>query len=147
MWAGSLSHNGLTGCGNDGGDWMTHKLEHELGGLYDVAHGAGLAALWGSWARYVFRNCLPRFRRFAVNVMGIAPEGTDEEIALKGIEALEDFFRRIRMPTNLRELGVDATDEDLALMAHKCAVGVGGAKGSARLLNEEDMLAIFRASR
>ena len=48
MWAGSLAHNGLTGCGNDGGDWMTHKLEHELGGLYDVAHGAGLAAIWGT---------------------------------------------------------------------------------------------------
>ena len=146
MWAGSLSHNGLTGCGNDGGDWMTHKLEHELGGLYDVAHGAGLTAVWGSWARYVYRDCLPRFKRFAVNVMGIAPEGTDEEIALKGIEATEDFFRRIRMPVNLRELGVSASDEDLKLMAHKCAVGVDGAKGSAKLLREEDMLAIFRAS-
>ena len=56
MWAGSLAHNGLTGCGNDGGDWMTHKLEHELGGLYDVAHGAGLAAIWGSWARYVYKD-------------------------------------------------------------------------------------------
>ena len=146
MWAGSLSHNGLTGCGNDGGDWMTHKLEHELGGLYDVAHGAGLTAIWGSWARYVYKDCLPRFRRFAVNVMGVEPGGTDEEIALKGIEALEDFFRRIHMPTNLRELGVKATDEDLALMARKCAVGVGGAKGSARLLREADMLAIYRAS-
>ncbi len=146
MWAGSLSHNGLTGCGNDGGDWMTHKLEHELGGLYDVAHGAGLAAIWGSWARYVYLNCLPRFRRFAINVMGIQETGTDEEIALKGIEALEDFFRRIHMPTNLRELGVHATEEDLVTMAHKCAVGVDGAKGSAKLLREEDMLAIFRAS-
>ncbi len=147
MWAGSLSHNGLTGCGNDGGDWMTHKLEHELGGLFDVAHGAGLAALWGSWARYVYQNCLPRFRRFAVNVMDVPVEGTDEEIALKGIRALEDFFRRMNMPTNLRELGITATEEDLRTMAHKCAVGVGGAKGSARVLNEEDMLAIYRASR
>ena len=146
MWAGSLSHNGLTGCGNDGGDWMTHKLEHELGGLYDVAHGAGLAAIWGSWARYVYRDCLSRFRRFAVRVMGVEETGSDEEIALKGIEALEAFFRRIHMPTNLRELGVTATDEDLVTMAHKCAVGVDGAKGSARLLREEDMLAIFRAS-
>ena len=146
MWAGSLSHNGLTGCGNDGGDWMTHKIEHELGGLYDVAHGAGLAAVWGSWARYVYRDCLPRFRRFAVQVMGVAEEGTDEEIALKGIEALEDFFRRIHMPTNLRELGVRATEEDLAAMAHKCAVGVDGAKGSAKLLREKDMLAILKAS-
>ena len=81
MWAGSLSHNGLTGCGNDGGDWMTHKLEHELGGLYDVAHGAGLAAIWGSWARYVYKNCLPRFKRYAINVMGVPATGADEEIA------------------------------------------------------------------
>jgi alcohol dehydrogenase YqhD (iron-dependent ADH family) len=146
MWAGSLSHNGLTGCGSDGGDWMTHKLQHELGGLYDVAHGAGLTALWGSWARYVYRNCLPRFKRFALHVMGVEPAGSEEEIALKGIEAMEDFFRRIHMPTNLRELGVNATEEDLMTMAHKCAVGVGGAKGSARLLREEDMLAIYRAA-
>ncbi|MBP5442686.1 MAG: iron-containing alcohol dehydrogenase [Treponema sp.] len=147
MWAGSLSHNGLTGCGNDGGDWMTHKLEHELGGLYDVAHGAGLAALWGSWARYVYKNCLPRFKRYALNVMGVAPVGTDEEIALRGIEAMEDFYREIKMPTNLRELGVNATEEDLRLMAHKCAVGVDGGKGSARFLKEEDMLAIYTMSR
>ena len=79
--------------------------------------------------------------------MGVDPSGTDAEIALRGIEALEAFFRRIGMPTNLRELRVDATDEDLALMAHKCAVSVGGAMGSARLLNEADMLAIYRASR
>ena len=148
MWAGSLSHNGLTGCGNDGGDWMTHKLEHELGGLYDVAHGAGLAAIWGSWARYVYKNCLPRFKRYAINVMGIAPnEGSDEEIALKGIEAMEDFYREIKMPTNLRELGVNATDDDLKLMAHKCAVGVNGGKGSARFLKEEDMFEIYKMSR
>ena len=146
MWAGSLSHNGLTGCGNDGGDWMTHKLEHELGGLYDVAHGAGLAAIWGSWARYVYKNCLPRFKRFAINVMDVEDKGSDEEIALKGIEALEDFFRKINMPTNLRELGVEPTEEELALMAKKCADGVGGEKGSARVLNEEAMLSIYRAS-
>ncbi len=147
MWAGSLSHNGLTGCGNDGGDWMTHKLEHELGGLYDVAHGAGLAAIWGSWARYVYKNCLPRFKRFAINVMDVEDRGSDEEIALKGIEALEDFFRKINMPTNLRELGVEPTEEELALMAKKCADGVGGEKGSAKVLNEEAMLSIYRASK
>ena len=147
MWAGSLSHNGLTGCGNDGGDWMTHKLEHELGGLYDVAHGAGLAAIWGSWARYVYKNCLPRFKKYAINVMGISADaGTDEEIALKGIKAMEDFYRSIKMPTNLRELGVKATEDDLKLMAHKCAVGVNGGKGSAKFLKEEDMLEIYRMS-
>ncbi|MBQ2031966.1 MAG: NADH-dependent alcohol dehydrogenase, partial [Lachnospiraceae bacterium] len=64
----------------------------------------------------------------------------------RGIEAMEDFYREIKMPTNLRELGVKATDEDLVLMAHKCAVGVNGGMGSARFLREEDMLAIYRMS-
>ena len=146
MWAGSLSHNGLTGCGTDGGDWMSHKLEHEIGGLFDVAHGAGLAAIWGSWARYVYKDCLHRFKRFALNVMEVENKGSDEEIALAGIEAMEDFYRSINMPTNLRELGIKPTDEDLITMAHKCALGVGGSKGSAKLLFEEDMLAIYRAS-
>lgn len=64
MWAGSLSHNGLTGCGAVvGGDFASHALEHEIGGIYDVAHGAGLAAIWGSWARYVYKDCLPRFEK------------------------------------------------------------------------------------
>lgn len=78
--------------------------------------------------------------------MGVENVGTDEEIAMKGIEAMEAFYHEINMPINLRELGVEATDEELVEMAHKCAVGVGGAMGSAKLLNEEDMLAIYRAS-
>ena len=86
-------------------------------------------------------------RVFVSNVMEVENVGTDEEIALKGIAAMEDFYREIKMPTNLRELGVNATEEDLAEMAHKCAVGVDGAMGSAKLLREEDMLAIFRASK
>ncbi len=147
LWAGSLSHNGLTGCGGDGGDWMSHKLEHEVGGMFDVAHGAGLAAIWGSWARYVYKECLPRFKKFALKVMDVENTGSDEEIALKGIEAMENFFREIHMPTSLNELGVSATDEQLAEMAHKCAVGVCGAKGSAKLLYEADMLEIYRAAR
>ena len=78
--------------------------------------------------------------------MGVEPTGTDEEIALKGIEAMEDFYRSINMPTNMRELGISPTDDELKTMAHKCAVGVGGASGSAMVLHEEDMLAIYRAS-
>ena len=146
MWAGSLSHNGLTGCGGDGGDWTPHKLEHELGGMFDVAHGAGLAAIWGSWARYVYKDCLLRFKKFALNVMETENTGSDEEIALKGIEAAENFFREINMPVNLRELGIEATDSQLAEMARKCAEGVGGVTGSAKRLKEEDMLAIYRSA-
>ena len=144
MWAGSLSHNGLTGCGNDAGDWACHRLEHELGALYDVTHGAGLTAVWGSWARYVMKNCLPRFVRFAMYVMQVKPCPTDEETALKGIEAMEDFFRSIGMPTNLQELGVSPSEEDIKLLAKKCAVAVGGRIGSAMPLCESDMEAIYK---
>lgn len=147
MWAGSLSHNGLTGCGNNGGDFATHALEHEISGMFDVAHGAGLAAIWGSWARYVYLDCLPRFRRFAIKVMGIDQIGTDEEIARKGIEAMETFFHCIHMPISMSELGVEATEDQMKEMAHKCSVAYGGKKGSAKVLYEQDMYEIYRMAK
>lgn len=147
MWAGSLSHNGLTGCGNGGDDFATHGLEHELGGMFDVAHGAGLAAVWGSWARYVYRDCLPRFVRFAKEVMGVKADGTPEEIAVKGIEAMEAFFRSIHMPTSMKELGVEPTDEQMRRLAQMCAAAAGGKKGSAKVLYEEDMYRIYQMAR
>ena len=146
MWAGSLSHNGLTGCGIAAGDFASHALEHEIGGMFDVAHGAGLAAVWGSWARYVYQDCLPRFEKFALNVMGVEAGVNAEETALRGIEAMEAFYRRIGMPTTIRELGIDPTDEQLVEMARKCSVACGGKKGSAKTLEEADMLAIYRNS-
>jgi alcohol dehydrogenase YqhD (iron-dependent ADH family) len=147
MWAGSLSHNGLTGCGNNGGDFATHALEHEIGGLYDVAHGAGLAAVWGSWARYVYKDCLSRFYRFAVNVMGISKEEDEEKTALAGIAALEEFFRSIHMPTSFAEMGLTPSKEEMELMAHKCSIATGGSKGSAKVLHEADMLKIYEMAR
>ena len=147
MWAGSLSHNGLTGCGAVvGGDFASHALEHEIGGLFDVAHGAGLAAIWGSWARYVYKDCLSRFEKFAMNVMRVDPEGTADDVALRGIEAIEDFFRELKMPTSIHELGINPTDEELKLMAHKCSIGCKGSKGSAKVLHEEDMYKIYKAA-
>ncbi len=148
MWASSLSHNGLTGCGSDGGDWACHRLEHELGGLYDVAHGAGLAAVWGTWARYVCKDDVQgRFKNLALRVLGVSEEGTDEEIVQRGIAAMEGFFRSIHMPTSLRELGVDPTEEEYKLLAHKCALATGNNLGSIRKLHEADMEAIDRAAR
>ncbi len=147
MWAGSLSHNGLTGCGNGGNDFATHALEHELGGMYDVAHGAGLAALWGSWARYVYKEIPERFHKFAVRVMRLEDTGDAEEMAMRGIEAMEAFFREIKMPTNLRELGLTPSEEELKELAHKCSLNTGGHKGSAKVLYEADMLAIYEMAK
>ena len=143
MWAGSLSHNGLTGCGSDGGDWATHGLEHEMGGMFDVTHGAGLAAVWGSWARYVYRDCLDRFVKFAVNVMGVENTGAPEDVALKGIQAMEDFYRSIQMPTCFSELGIAPTQEQLSTMAHMFHIACGGKKGAAKVLQETDFLKIY----
>lgn len=147
MWASSLSHNDLTGCGNGGNDFATHRLEHELGGMFDVAHGAGLAALWGSWARYVYKDCLPRFKKFARTVWNIAADDTDEAVARKGIEATESFFRTIQMPTNMRELGIVPTDAQIAELAKKCAVTSNDNLGRAKVLHEADMRAIYQAAR
>ena len=144
MWAGSLSHNGLTGCGSDGGDWVPHGLEHEMGGMFDVTHGAGLAAIWGSWARYVYRECLDRFVSFAINVMGVPGSGTPEDIALAGIEAMEDFYRSIHMPTCFSELGISPTQEQLEKMAHMFHIACGGKKGAAKVLMEADFLNIYQ---
>lgn len=147
MWASSLSHNGLTGCGTDGGDWASHQLEHELGGMFDVAHGAGLAAIWGSWARYVYRDRMDRFVRFAVKVMGVEEGQEPEKAALDGIEAMEAFFRSVHMPTSLKELGVEPTEEQISRLAEKCSFFGKRTIGIVKKLDRTDMEAIYRAAR
>lgn len=143
LWANSLSHNGLTGFGSDGGDWVCHPMEHELSGLWDVAHGAGLAALWGSWARYTLKYNLPRFHKLAVNVMGIKDKGTPENVALQGIEAVEAFFRSIHMPTSLKELGISPTEQELDILSEKYAAAVGGSRGSALKIGRKEAREIY----
>ena len=76
--------------------------------------------------------------------MGIEDTGSENETACRGIEAMEDFYRSIDMPTNLKELGIEPTDEQLKKMAHMCSIAAGGSKGSAKKLVEKDMLEIYR---
>jgi len=148
MWGGSLAHNGLTGCGVIG-DWATHQLEHELSGMFDVTHGAGLAAVWPSWARYVYKENISRFVRFAVNVMDVPNDFTDPEgTALRGIEAMECFYHAIGMPINIHELiGREITDEEIKEMARKCSRDYQITVGSFKVLNAEDMEAIYRGAK
>ncbi len=147
MWTGSLSHNNLTGCGNDGGDFSCHMIEHEIGGMFDVTHGAGLAAVWPTWARYCLDDCLWRFSRFARNVMGVTDIEDDREAALEGIRRMEDFYHRIGMPVNLKELGVEPTDEQIRELAEETIKAAGGKQGSARVLSVEDIVEILRQAR
>lgn len=144
MWAGSLSHNGLTGCGNGGDDFATHRIEHEISGMFNVAHGAGLAAIWGSWARYVLDDCLPRFKQFATNVWNVEDSGDCREVALEGIARTEDFFKSIGMPVSLNDFGFELTDEVIDELAEKCEKAVGGKVGAAKVLYRDDFKKIYR---
>ncbi|MBO4821918.1 MAG: iron-containing alcohol dehydrogenase [Prevotella sp.] len=148
MWGGSVAHNGLTGCGVSD-DWATHQLEHELSGMFDVTHGAGLAAIWPSWARYVMHENLSRFVRFAVNVMDVPNDFTDPEgTALKGIEAMERFYHAIGMPVNIKELiGRDITDEEIKEMTRKCSRDNTATCGCLKVLHAEDMEEIYKMAR
>jgi alcohol dehydrogenase YqhD (iron-dependent ADH family) len=145
MWASSLSHNDLTECGTEK-DFACHKLEHELSGLFGVTHGAGLAAIWGSWARYVMDKHLNRFAKFAVNVMGVTNDFTDAKAtALKGVEAIERFFHAIGMPISIPEL-IDrqATDEEIETLVEKCSRGGKMNIGAMEVLTPKDMTAVYR---
>ncbi|MBQ6378706.1 MAG: iron-containing alcohol dehydrogenase [Prevotella sp.] len=155
MWASSLSHNDLMECGTEK-DFASHRLEHELSGLFGVTHGAGLAAIWGSWARYVMDKHISRFVKFAVNVMGVAVPVADAEqlaadpeaqkaIALRGVEAIERFFKSIGMPISIPELiGRPATDEEIAEMVRKCSRDGKITVGAMEVLAEKDMKLIYK---
>ena len=147
MWAGSLSHNGLTGCGTGGGDWASHQLEHELGGMFDVAHGAGLAAVWGSWARYVMDAAPERFAKFAVNVMGVEPEAEKLKTAQKGIEAMEDFYHALDMPVCIGDMGIELAEEQMRELAEKCSHFGKRTIGCIKKLDQEDMYQIYKEAR
>jgi alcohol dehydrogenase YqhD (iron-dependent ADH family) len=120
MWASSLSHNGLTGCGRENA-LAVHQLEHALSGEYDsVAHGAGLAVLFPAWAKYVYKYNIDRFYQFATNVWGV--KGDDKEkVALKGIEEMAKFFKQLKMPSRLSEFGIEKNCTDR--LAELCTFG------------------------
>ena len=154
MWAGSLSHNGLTGVGRVS-DFATHKIEHELGGMFDVAHGAGLAAVWGSWARYVYKTNPGRFAQFGEKVfeVNVSKTNTDSDTtstdatALAAITAWETWCHSIGMPTSLTELGVHPTDAQIEEMAEKCVFGRNGYIGFFQQLTKEDIVAILQMAK
>lgn len=141
MWAGSLSHNGLTGLGGQG-DWSVHQLGHEISARFDLAHGASLAAVWGSWAGYVSEQRPARFARFARNVWGIQ---MDEERAAAeaGINATVDFFASLGMPTGFDSCIGLQTDEICADMAYRCAYEGTRTIGTLRVLGQADIEQIY----
>ena len=147
MWAGSLSHNELTGLGAPK-DFAVHQLGHELSARFDFAHGATLSAVWGSWAEYCVETDPARFAQYGVSVWGLDPAGGgQEELARQAIARTVDYFRSLGMPTCLTELGCGLqSEEELKELARRCTFYGARTIGAFRVLGEADILAIYRAA-
>lgn len=137
MWCGTLSHNGLMAVGNaTKGDWACHQIEHELSAEHDVAHGAGLAAIWGSWARYVLSVDPSRFVKLGEGVFG-------ESDPVKTIEKFEEFFRSIGMPTDIKGLGLDFDEAACRTAALGVTFQNARTIGNFKVLDTEDIFNIY----
>ena len=143
MWAGSLSHNNLTGLGG-GREFAVHQLGHELSAMFDVAHGASLSAMWGHWARYVMDKDIKRFIRYANNVWNI--DGDDRETALKGIKATENYFASLDMPVSLKDLKGVQSEETLKTLANKCSRNRSRVVGEFSQLDEKALYEVYKSA-
>lgn len=144
MWCGSVSHNGLTGLGAPK-EFSTHQLGHAVSEKFDALHGESLSVMWGSWARFVCQTRPARFAHYARNVWGVE-EKDDALAAARGIEATENFFRKLHMPLSLGALaGVGVqTEEALSELAARCSYQKTRTVGSFRVLGYDEMLEIYR---
>ena len=142
--SGNIAHNGLLGLGREQ-DWASHKIEHELSAIYDVAHGAGLSVVTPAWMKYVYKENPHMFEQFAINVMGVeSTSKSQEEIINEGIEKLKSFYKKLELPTSLKELNIN--ESKLELMAKKSTNFKDGKEiliGGLKKLNWEDVLAIY----
>ncbi len=136
--------NGILALGNSGSGWPCHGMEHALSAYYDITHGEGLAIITPRWMKHILNErTLPRFVKFAVNMMGIVPSGDDMETANKGIDALYAFFESIGIPMHLRDVGID--ESRIGEMAHHVAA-LEGLENAYAPLFETDIAKIFTDS-
>ena len=152
MWCGSVSHVGLTGLGSKGdtprdGDWACHQLGMAISALYDSTHGATLTAVWAAWAHYVMNENVGRFAEFARHVYGVG-ETDDQKAAELGIQKTNEFFRSLGMPLSLKELlGHIPDDKEIENITEECTFGKSRTIGSFKILNYDDIKAIYNACR
>ncbi len=141
MWAGTVAHTNIVGVGRNQ-DWNSHGIEHELSGLYDCAHGAGLAVIMPAWMTYVMHNDVMRFAQAAVRIWGCDMDfANPERTALAGIKAFRTFLHNIGMPINFEELG--AKEEDIPKLVEKFGIGEGKT-GGFMALDKNDIAEIYR---
>jgi len=142
MWAGMVAHNNICGVGREQ-DWSSHAIEHELSGLYDVPHGAGLAVIFPAWMKYVMKHDINRFAQFAVRVWGCNMDfANPEATALEGINRLKAFWKSLGLPVNFEELG--AKEEDIPVLIKNLGLEEGKSIGKFVPLYNEDIEKIYK---
>lgn len=143
MWASMVAHNGILSVGIETEDWSSHQLEHELSYVYDVAHGAGLAVVYPNWLRYAVKQNPHKIARFAREVFGISGDLRDlEALGLKGIAALQEFFRSVDLPLTFEELG--CKEEDIPILAANVKYNKAGYSGNYIKVYEADAIEIYK---
>ncbi len=140
MWAGTLAHNGVCGCGRKE-DWVSHFMEHEISALYGVTHGAGLAVVVPAFMTFMARHKPAKIAQFAHRVMGVTPSGNDEQDAITGINRLRVFYASLGMPVNLEQLGVP--DADIPLMVKNLHQNKGEVIGGYYPLTAKETTVIY----
>lgn len=142
MWAGMVAHNNIVGVGR-AQDWNSHGIEHELSGMYDCAHGAGLAVIMPAWMTYVMNHNVMRFAQFAVRVWGCKMDFSNpEKTALEGIAAFRGFLNSIGMPSKISEVGGKA--EDIPQLVKNFGLPDGGKTGGFVNLSSDDIAEIYK---
>lgn len=145
MWAGTIAHNDLLGTGRLT-DWGSHKMEHELSAIYDIAHGAGLSIIFPAWMKYVYKHNVNRFVQFAVRVWDVdMPFESEEDIALEGIRRMEAFFKSMGLPTRLKDAGI--ADDRFEEMADKCTSSDAITVGHFVPLHKKDVINIYNMAK
>lgn len=140
MWTATWALNTLLDMGKTT-DWMVHMIGQSIGAYTDATHGMTLSAVSIPYYRAICSNGLQKFKRFAMNVWNVNPEGkTDEEIADEGLKAMESWMRELGLVMNIRELGV--TEDMLPGIVKGTFILDGGYK----VLTEDEIMEILKES-
>ena len=140
MWTATWALNTLVAKGKST-DWMVHMLGQSVGAYTNATHGMTLAAVSLPYYRHIMPYGLAKFKRFAINVWDVDPEGkNDVQIAEEGLKAMESWMKELGLVMNISELG--ATEEMLEGIAEGTLVMPGGYK----VLEKDEIREILRES-
>ena len=146
-WCATIALNGIMAVGRKGGEWSCHRIEHSLSALYDIAHGAGLAIVFPAWMRYVYRENIHQFERFAKRIFNL--EGEGEDLILRGIDSFKNWLKKVGAPVTLRDAGIPEEDiekivDNVMLLVEKNLEPKGATLGKVKVLDREDVREILK---